>query len=138
MRAKISMITNISSAIITWNGPNGNPAYIAEAVCPNIDAIPEKTGGKNAADTRAGTVSSANEPTADGILIKPPTAHNATNNAVNVILLNRIFSVLLFLIRPEYFCAADIFIIGYIHPCIGNACCDKKIIGESIQITLHN
>ena len=84
-RAKMITMTNISSAISTWNGPKGKPTYIAEAVCPSIAATPENTGGRKAAEMSAGTVSSAKEPIPDGILINQPITHRAAKKAVNVI-----------------------------------------------------
>jgi hypothetical protein len=78
------MIANILNAMGACNGPDGKPAHIAEAVCPSIAAIPENTGGRNAAEISTGTVSSANEPMPGGILINPAMAQSVANSAVNV------------------------------------------------------
>src|SRR5690606_32762546 len=98
----------ISIAIRMWKGPSGKPAYIADARWPVIDANPTKTGGKKDAASSAGTVSSASEPMPDGILMNPPTAQSAANNAVSVIILS-------FITYPLFYPSGTLSRCGHIH-----------------------
>lgn len=100
---------------------------MADAICPDIDAKPTSTGGRNDAASNAGTVSSANEPMPDGILMKPPMTQSAANSAVSVIVLS-FMSVFFLFVRSEHFCATDVFVIRNTKSRIDDTRSDEEVV----------